>query len=67
MKPTSMFHISDSSLYNLVLNNTVIIVYKLVYHSDVTKSPIFCYLTAYFGYKTSNASNPLLTEKKKEC
>lgn len=61
-----MFHISDSSLYNSVLNNTVIIVYKLMYHSDITKSPMFCYINAYFGYKTSNASNPLLTEKEKK-
>lgn len=64
-KPTSIFHISDSSLYNLVLDNTVIIVDKLVYHSDGTPSPIFCYINAYFGYKTSNASNSLLTEENK--
>lgn len=64
-KPTSIFHISDSSLYNLVLDNTVIIVDKLVYHSDGTPSPIFCYINAYFGYKTSNVSNSLLTEENK--
>lgn len=44
---------------------TLIIVDKLVYHSDGTPSPIFCYINAYFGYKTSNASNSLLTEENK--
>lgn len=55
MSSTSIFHSSDSSLYNLVLNNTVIIVYKLMYLSDITEcasSPILC------------CFNPILTEEK---
>lgn len=52
-------HFSDSSLYNLVLNNTVIIVYKLM-----ISSPILCYLNAQFGYETSDASNSIPPEEK---
>lgn len=69
MYPTSIFHFSDSSLYNLVLSNTVIIVYKLTYHSDITEcafSPILCYVNVHFGYKTSDASNLPVTADRGE-
>lgn len=65
MSLTSICH--SSSLYNLVLNNTVIIIYKLMFlsvNTDCASSPILCYLNVHFGYKTSDASNPILTEKK---
>lgn len=57
----------SSSLYNLVLNNTVIIIYKLMFlsvNTDCASSPILCYHNVHFGYKTLDASNPILTEKK---
>lgn len=38
-----------------------------MYLNDITvnaSSPILCYLNAHFGYETSDASNPTLTEEK---
>lgn len=58
---------SDSSLYNLVLNNTVIIVYKLMYLSDITEcalSPILCYLNVHLAMKLQMPVT--LTEEKKK-
>ncbi len=54
MYPTSIFHSSDGSLYNLVLNNTVNIVYKFMYFNVTTEcasSPILCYLVFMLAIK----------------
>lgn len=48
----SIFHFTDSSLYNLVLNNTVIIVYKLI-NLVISLNPLL--LNVQFRYETSYA------------